>query len=140
VVHQLQLSEEGYKSFGKFSSYWLDSRTKVQTYHRIGGYPNYVQHDPKFEAHLKTTGAWAEIWKQGNLDAMSYFHESNRRFAEARQREGHRAAEWKLLLQVDSEEANGMLWGDVGRLYFLIHRDDLQTQRFEKTWMVWDCY
>jgi uncharacterized protein YwqG len=140
VVHQLQLSEEEYKSFGKFSSYWLDSQSKVQTFHRIGGYPNYVQHDPKFEAHLKTTGAWSEIWQQGKLDTMSYFCESNRRATKARQRDGNRAVEWELLLQVDSAEANGMLWGDVGRLYFLIHRDDLQAQRFGKTWMVWDCY
>ena len=63
-----------------------------------------------------------------------------RRFDEARQREGHRAAEWELLLQVDSDEANGMMWGDMGRLYFLIHRDDLQARRFEKAWMIWDCY
>ena len=140
IVRQLNLSKDESGSFWEFSSYWLEQQSQLRTLHRVGGYPNYVQHDPKFEAHLKTTGLWAEIWKKGKLDAMAYFQETNRRFAEARQREGHRAAEWELLLQVDSEEANGMMWGDAGHLYFLMRRDDLQARRWEKAWMIWDCY
>jgi uncharacterized protein YwqG len=47
---------------------------------------------------------------------------------------------WELLFQVDSEEAAGICWGDVGRLYFLVRQDDLLHRRFENTWLVADCH
>jgi uncharacterized protein YwqG len=40
-------------------------------------------------------------------------------------------AEWALLAQIDSEPAAGMIWGDKGRLYWLIRRDDLSAGRFD---------
>lgn len=36
-----------------------------------------------------------------------------------------------LLLQVDSDDAAAMTWGDVGRLYFLTRREDLLARRFD---------
>lgn len=51
------------------------------------------------------------------------------------------AADWELLLQLDSEEAAEVsLGGDVGRVHFLIHKNDLRDRRFDKTWMVFECY
>lgn len=38
-----------------------------------------------------------------------------------------------LLFQVDSDEPAGMMWGDVGRLYIWIGRDDLTARRFDRT-------
>ncbi len=35
-----------------------------------------------------------------------------------------------LLLQVDSDDAASMMWGDVGRLYYVIGLEDLRAQRF----------
>ncbi len=40
-----------------------------------------------------------------------------------------------LLLQVDSDDAAGMMWGDVGRLYFWMRPDDLEARRFEACWL-----
>lgn len=37
-----------------------------------------------------------------------------------------------LLLQFDSNQGAGMEWGDVGRLYFWIHPDDLRARRFDR--------
>ena len=37
-----------------------------------------------------------------------------------------------LLLQVDSDDTLGTLWGDAGRIYFLIGPDDLATGRFDR--------
>ena len=48
-------------------------------------------------------------------------------------------ARWKLLLQVDSDDASGMMWGDAGMLYHWI-RDDLAARRFDRTWCVMQCY
>jgi hypothetical protein len=36
--------------------------------------------------------------------------------------------DWRLLLQVDSEEDIGMMWGDMGRLYYWIQQDDLKRR------------
>lgn len=46
---------------------------------------------------------------------------------------------WRLLLQIDSIEIAGMMWGDVGRLYFWIKEDDLKNKAFDKTWFVLQC-
>lgn len=51
-----------------------------------------------------------------------------------------RCQELVLLLQLDSDDKAGMCWGDLGTLYFWIHRDDLATRCFERVWMVAQCY
>lgn len=48
-------------------------------------------------------------------------------------------SEWVLLLQIDSEPDVGMMWGDMGKLYFCIRRKDLQAQRFEKVYCDFQC-
>ena len=46
----------------------------------------------------------------------------------------------RLLLQVDSDEAVGMMWGDVGRLYYLITPEDLADCRFDRCHLHFQCY
>lgn len=46
---------------------------------------------------------------------------------------------WRLLFQIDSIEIAGMMWGDVGRLYFWIKEDDLKNKAFDKTWFALQC-
>jgi uncharacterized protein YwqG len=47
---------------------------------------------------------------------------------------------WRLLLQVDSNEEDcGMTWGDLGRIYFWIRKDDLANRRFDKSWFILQC-
>lgn len=48
------------------------------------------------------------------------------------------AMDWQLLLQVDSEEAK-MMWGDVGRLYYWIRREDLKACNFDNVWLELQC-
>lgn len=47
------------------------------------------------------------------------------------------AAEWRLLLQVDSDPQRGMMLGDLGVLYFLIRPEDLAARRFDRVWVDW---
>jgi len=42
------------------------------------------------------------------------------------------ATDWRLLLQVDSDE-NGMTWGDVGRIYYGLPRQALAARDFSQT-------
>jgi uncharacterized protein YwqG len=46
------------------------------------------------------------------------------------------ACEWKLLLQVASDDNAGMVWGDLGRLYYCIKRDSLRRGSFDDVWLV----
>ena len=48
--------------------------------------------------------------------------------------------EWKLLLQIDSDDKTGMMWGDSGRLYYWIKQKDLESLNFDKSWIVLQCY
>ncbi len=46
--------------------------------------------------------------------------------------------DWLLLLQLF--EVGDMMWGDAGALYWFIHKDDLQADRFDRVWMVTQCH
>lgn len=49
------------------------------------------------------------------------------------------AKNWRLLLQIDSNDEAGMMWGDLGRLYFWIKTEDLIERRFDRMWMILQC-
>ncbi|GGG88731.1 YwqG family protein [Paenibacillus radicis (ex Gao et al. 2016)] len=50
------------------------------------------------------------------------------------------AIKWRLLLQIDSEEEKtGIMWGDVGRIYYWIHEDDLAQLRFDRVFCEMQC-
>jgi uncharacterized protein YwqG len=48
--------------------------------------------------------------------------------------------DWQSLFLVDSERSADIVWGDMGRLYYLIRKDHLQKRAFENVWMEFDCY
>ena len=48
-------------------------------------------------------------------------------------------AEWRLLLQLDSDHDLRWRWGDAGRLYFMIRDADLAAERFEASWLQLQC-
>ncbi len=49
------------------------------------------------------------------------------------------AADWHLLLQIDSDDSVGMMWGDVGTLYFWIRKQDAEAADFSNVWLVLQC-
>lgn len=46
---------------------------------------------------------------------------------------------WSLLMQIDSIDDCGMMWGDVGRLYLWIRNEDLEKRKFENAWLILQC-
>ncbi len=88
--------------------------------HRMGGHPDETQGPIILEGQFVSTGIyWGD--GKGYLEARKWALEAG-------------AADWRLLLQVGSEERAGMFWGDAGRIYFLIREDDLRHSRFGKIW------
>jgi uncharacterized protein YwqG len=43
------------------------------------------------------------------------------------------------LLQVDTDDEAGWMWGDAGTLYYWIRRPDLLAGRFDRIWMIFEC-
>lgn len=95
-------------------------------HHQIGGYPDAVQNDSmEVECQLVSNGLYC-----GNESGYA-----DERAAEL----AGDAAAWKLLLQIDSDDDAGMMWGDCGLIYFWIRDDDLARQDFSRVWMVLQC-
>ncbi|HLK69588.1 MAG TPA: YwqG family protein [Bryobacteraceae bacterium] len=121
LVEELELTEEENMKYQDVCWSWKEQPSYEG--HRIGGYPNTVQRDdPKREAHLKSLGLYG-------FDLSDY----KRRKA---QKAAPGAKDWELLFQLDSEKKAGMMWYDAGRIYFLIHKDDLAERRFNLVWSV----
>mgnify|MGYP002870201319 CR=1 FL=1 len=93
--------------------------------HKLLGHSDNVQGGMELECEMVSRGIYA-----GNPSGYREAERLNlRRFA----------GRWKLLLQIDSEEELGMMWGDCGRLYFWITEDDLAARRFGKAWLILQC-
>jgi len=93
--------------------------------HQVGGWPGLVQNPFWLEAQLASNGIYV-----GNPDGY-------RDPRAERLRAG--AASWRLLLQLDTDDDLGWMWGDVGRLYFTIRQEDLAARDFGRAWMVLQC-
>ncbi len=93
--------------------------------HRIGGQADCVQNSMELECQLVTSGLYC-----GN--ETGYEDPRAQILAE-------RALDWRLLLQIDSDDNPGMMWGDVGMIYFWIREDDLRAASFENIWLILQC-
>ena len=94
--------------------------------HRILGYPSVVQNPMELECQLVTNGIYCGSSKGYNS-------------AKARSLEGG-ARDWILLLQIDSDDDGpGWMWGDMGRLYYWIRREDLAAKNFDRAWVILQC-
>lgn len=104
----------------KFSSYGELPK------HQIGGFPCAVQNDSmELECQLVSNGLYCG-------DA-SVNQDPRRKELEPGKND------WVLLFQLDSDDDGGMMWGDMGTLYFWIRRQELLLSDFSKVWMILQC-
>jgi uncharacterized protein YwqG len=122
VVERLQPTIDEREKYFEFFYAWRDQQPATR--HRIGGYPEPIQGDPKLEAQLVSHGFCCDASGHQQGEQLDLYPG---------------AADWELLLQVDSDDAAKMMWGDLGRLYFLIRREDLAALSFENAWLVFQC-
>lgn len=96
--------------------------------HRLLGIPQPNQGDMRLECELVTNGIYCG---KGIPDSIARPH-------------ARRATNWRLLLQIDTDDTRrsgpGWMWGDCGRLYFMIRDGDLRRRRFDKSWLIMQCF
>lgn len=91
--------------------------------HQVGGYPSPIQGDGmELEAQLASNGIYI-----GGPDSYS-----DARIAALEPG----AADWRLLLQIDSDEAAGIMWGDTGTLYVWVREQDARVGDFSRVWII----
>ncbi|HLJ80476.1 MAG TPA: YwqG family protein [Ktedonobacterales bacterium] len=92
--------------------------------HRLLGYPDPIQNDVQLDCQFASHNLLSDraAWSDEARGAL---------------REG--ATDWCLLLQVDSDDAAGMMWGDVGRLYYMMPRRALAQRDFSQVWLIMQC-
>lgn len=94
---------------------------------RILGYPEQIQGDMQIECQMVSNGIFCG-------DGKAQEHPRYKELMTG-------AADWELLLQLDSEEENAqIIWGDVGRVYFWIHKKSLENREFDKVWFQLQCF
>jgi uncharacterized protein YwqG len=93
--------------------------------HRLLENPDPVQGDMQHECQLASNGIYCGNSRY-TVDprAQALLPQSSR---------------WRLLLQIDSQEDIGMMWGDVGRIYYWIRDDYLREGLWESAWLVLQC-
>lgn len=121
-VQNLTLPEAAIESY---IDVYCEGSGRVQ--HQIGGWPAQIQNPMELECQLVTNGIYCgtpEGFPTERAAALSAG-----------------AKDWMLLLQIDSDEVNStILWGDCGRLYVWIRRQDLAARRFDRAWAILQCY
>jgi len=107
----------------------LISRWPDQPLHRLFGHPQNIQWGMTVECQVVSSGGsfGGDSWKEDpRLVRLAA--------------EG--AKDWILLLQVDTDDDSdgpGWMWGDCGRIYFWIRRQDLAARRFDRAWTILQC-
>jgi len=93
---------------------------------QVFGYAGQIQGEMEPECQLVTNGLYLG-------DSTGYTDPRAGKLKEG-------AKDWLLLLQIGSEDdKTAMMWGDSGRLYFWIRKQDLAAERFDKAWCILQC-
>lgn len=101
------------------------SEADERTIHRLLGHPDPIQGDMQLECQLVAHGLYCG-------DSSGYNDPRRAELAPG-------AVQWRLLLQVDSDDGVGMMWGDVGRIYYWMHEDDLAARNWANARLVLQC-
>jgi uncharacterized protein YwqG len=102
------------------------SELRGEPIHQILGWPTVIQNSMQLEVQLVSHGIYVggpEGYEDPRVEVLA---------------EG--AREWRLLLQLDSDDDVGWMWGDAGCLYFWMRDADLRSGRYDSSWCILQCY
>lgn len=97
---------------------------------KLLGWADVIQGNMTSECELTARGYTSdEVWNGGKFpkEELAKIEEN--------------ANEWTLLFQLDTVEHEGfeLMFGDGGRIYFYIRKDDLKAKRFDRVWLILQC-
>ena len=94
------------------------------------GWPDIIQNNMTLECELVSRG----YYLGGTWDNIPREERDALRFSSVE--------EWRLLFQLDTVESGDfeLMFGDCGRIYFYIRKEDLLARRFDRSWLVLQCY
>lgn len=102
---------------------FMDAEVGDGPRHQVGGFPSPIQGDGmELEAQLASNGVYmggADSFSDAQIAALE-----------------PGAADWRLLLQIDSDNAAGIMWGDTGTLYVWVREQDARAGDFSRVWMI----
>ncbi len=101
-----------------------DNRSKLL------GWADVIQGNMTSECELIARGYTSdEVWNGGNFPK------------EELEKIETAADKWTLLFQLDTVEHRGfsLMFGNYGRIYFYIRKDDLRAKRFDRIWLILQC-
>jgi uncharacterized protein YwqG len=121
---QLEPSEEEQEAYDEALEA-LEDDSGSDNLHQLLGNASPIQNDMQLECQLASNGVAC-----GEPEAYE---------SRAAKKLTPGASDWRLLFQLDSDDAAEMMWGDVGCLYFWITEKALKARRFDECWMVLQC-
>ena len=122
LVEQWEAFEEAQESIG------IDEEGEIS---KLLGWANPIQGNMTRECELVSRGYYL-----GNPDGWSEVTPLDRQEAEQ-----WSAKDWLPLFQLDtvSDGDFELMFGDCGRIYFYIRRDDLAAKKFDDVWLILQC-
>jgi uncharacterized protein YwqG len=121
-VAALSLSDEESEAYWE----WMDSPFDGLPRHQVGGLPAPVQGDGmELECQLASHGLYCG-------DSSGYQDPKATALASG-------AQDWRLLLQLDTDDDAGIMWGDCGMLYFWVRAEEAASGDFRNPWLILQC-
>jgi uncharacterized protein YwqG len=119
------LGSEEYENY--YFEFWqlIDEEIPATEKHQLLGYPGPMQGNMRLECQLVTNGIYCGT-REGYKDPRRKILEKE-------------TDDWVLLLQIDTDYDANMVFGDEGRLYFWIRKQDLIEKDFSKVWTILQC-
>ena len=122
-IDKLELNDLEYDAYCEYASTQIFNH---EPFHQMGGYPTPEQgNNMELEAQLVTHGIYCG-------DPSGYESEEAKELKKD-------ANNWRLLLQIDSDEELGLMWGDMGMLYFWVEEAEAKNGNFDNSWLILQC-
>lgn len=101
---------------------------------KLLGWPNLIQNSIMLECEFASRGYYL-----GNPEGWAKIPRKEREEKTLTSLE-----DWRLLFQLDvvesAEDDFELMFGDCGRIYFCIRKEDLLARRFDRVWLILQCY